>query len=637
MDREQDSTASAQERRRVALLIAAHSEADYPRTGWSGVAVLERPDDEQADAEFSDDQYAEDEHSDDEPDSNWVSEEGAEEIVEGGIPDAEAGPEPSPEDEKPAEKPRKKKKRDDADAAPLGTSKAVETMFRNAIRAELDIIALAATKANIMISLNGFIISALMISGAFLFNSSPSFLIPAAVFILTSAGSITFALLAASPERAHSLESLKDWWRDRKAGEATWSDLSGYLMRGNGASHASGDHQRNLLIYEDRVQVSHDDFWGEMQALLRDRDEIYRQMSDHLYWLGQMANRKFKLLNVSYSVFRWGLVSAIATFLLIKSTVWAFPALAADEERPAPNLGISEFSDIYEPSAVQQLPDGRILVVEDEASRAVSILSFGDDGRLIEDNALDLKVTRGFGRTLSDLEGLSVDDNGFIYAITSHSPTKDDERKPEREQLLRFQIKGGQVGEIGSYTGLYSALAGADALRASILEKTGEEVDFEAINIEGLSFHKATGQLLLGMRSPMVGDESLIIVIENPVDVLTADAAPQFGEPIVLDLQGGGIRALSYDPVLGSFLIVNEIEDAEGDKMSQMWTWSGNADDTPTALELPGMINLNNVESVDSVTVAGEDRLLIMSDEGNAKKNEPAKYLLLDYAQLPNS
>ena len=51
---------------------------------------------------------------------------------------------------------------------PLGTSKAVETMFRNAVRAELDIIALAATKANIMISLNGFIISALMISGAFL-------------------------------------------------------------------------------------------------------------------------------------------------------------------------------------------------------------------------------------------------------------------------------------------------------------------------------------------------------------------------------------------------------------------------------------------------------------------------------------
>ena len=46
-----------------------------------------------------------------------------------------------------------------AASAPLGTSKAVETMFRNAVRAELDIIALAATKANIMISVNTIIIS----------------------------------------------------------------------------------------------------------------------------------------------------------------------------------------------------------------------------------------------------------------------------------------------------------------------------------------------------------------------------------------------------------------------------------------------------------------------------------------------
>jgi len=38
-------------------------------------------------------------------------------------------------------------------------SKAVETMYRNAYRAQLDMISLAATKANIMISLNGFMVS----------------------------------------------------------------------------------------------------------------------------------------------------------------------------------------------------------------------------------------------------------------------------------------------------------------------------------------------------------------------------------------------------------------------------------------------------------------------------------------------
>lgn len=117
-----------------------------------------------------------------------------------------------------------KKKTEDVDVEeitkPLGTSKAVETMFRNAIRAELDIIQLAATKANIMISLNGLIISALMISGAFIFNSSSAFLFPAGVFMFTAAASIIFALLAASPERADYLAGVGQWLRAMARREA---------------------------------------------------------------------------------------------------------------------------------------------------------------------------------------------------------------------------------------------------------------------------------------------------------------------------------------------------------------------------------------------------------------------------------
>ena len=65
---------------------------------------------------------------------------------------------------------KKKNKAEDLNASDLlGTNKGVETMFRNAVRSEMELLALAATKANIMISLNGFIVSALMISGAFIF------------------------------------------------------------------------------------------------------------------------------------------------------------------------------------------------------------------------------------------------------------------------------------------------------------------------------------------------------------------------------------------------------------------------------------------------------------------------------------
>ena len=137
------------------------------------------------------------------------------------------------------------------------------------------------------------------------------------------------------------------------------------------------------------------------------------------------------------------------------------------------------------------------------------------------------------------------------------------------------------------------------------------------------------------MREPIAGGASIVVPIVNPGDLLDGTAQPTYGAPILLDLKGGGIRALSYDPVLQAFLIVNEIEGPSGDKMSQLWTWTGVSTEQPAPLDLPKLINLDNVESIDSVTVAGEPRLLIMSDDGDPKEQIPAKYLMLEYDDLP--
>ena len=86
--------------------------------------------------------------------------------------------------------------------------------------------------------------------------------------------------------------------------------------------------------------------------------------------------------------------------------------------------------------------------------------------------------------------------------------------------------------------------------------------------------------------------------------------------------------------MLEAFLLVNEIEGEDGKNVSQLWTWSGSSLEKPLPLTLPGIINLDNVESIDSVSIGDESRLIIMSDDGDAKKGRPAKYLLLDYKQL---
>ncbi|TBN53066.1 hypothetical protein EYF88_02375 [Paracoccus sediminis] len=53
----------------------------------------------------------------------------------------------------------------------------------------------------------------------------------------------------------------------------------------------------------------------------------------------------------------------------------------------------------------------------------------------------------------------------------------------------------------------------------------------------------------------------------------------------------------------------------------------------PEPVALPDIMTLNTVESVDSIKVVGEARLLAMSDKGCKDRNEPARHRMLDYGQ----
>ena len=395
---------------------------------------------------------------------------------------------------------KKKNKAEDLNAPDLlGTNKGVETMFRNAVRSEMELLALAATKANIMISLNGFIVSALMISGAFIFSSSPEFLIPASTFMITAAASIVFALLSASPERIGKMQAARTWLKDFVRGRSKLRDLKTRLS--STETRFFGGSQPNILIYEDRVKLQKDQYWEMMQEIMGDRKQIYQKMSDHLYWLGLLADKQFKYINLSYAVFRWGLLASLAAFIGVKTlpSLLTPPANNAAELR---SLGINMFNGVFEPSAVQQLPDGKLLIAEDEPNHAFSIISIDKTGRFVEDEALDTRVITGFKRRLSDLEALARDDEGFIYALTSHSRTRKGNRSPDREHLMRFKIQDGNVLGLTSYDNLTQVLETDHKLHDLIRERTKAEVSFEEINIEGMAFDPVKKRLVLGFRDP---------------------------------------------------------------------------------------------------------------------------------------
>jgi len=66
----------------------------------------------------------------------------------------------------------------------IGGAGGIETMLRTSYQARLDMIALATTKANIMISLNGVLIS-LLLSAAYLINTMPMLILPIGPLLLT--------------------------------------------------------------------------------------------------------------------------------------------------------------------------------------------------------------------------------------------------------------------------------------------------------------------------------------------------------------------------------------------------------------------------------------------------------------------
>lgn len=171
----------------------------------------------------------------------------------------------------------------------VGSARGIESMFRNSYRAQLDMIALAATKANIMISLNGFLVSMLLLSGTYLLSTDRLLLIPFALLLLTCTTAIFFAVLAARPYVNREMNTMEDFRADKA----------------------------DLLIFDQFSKLSSEDYGTAMQEMMQDNKRVYDNMISHIYSLGCMADKKFSRLYLSYSAFIVGLVISVLSLLLV--------------------------------------------------------------------------------------------------------------------------------------------------------------------------------------------------------------------------------------------------------------------------------------------------------------------------------
>ena len=170
-----------------------------------------------------------------------------------------------------------------------GTSRGIETLFKSSYRVQMDLTGLADNKANMMISINGIIMSIILASVAPKLDSNPWLLIPTTVLLVGSLISMIFAILAARPRVMSS--------------PITLSDLK----------HSKG----NILFFGNFANMAEDDFVRGVEELMWDKPLIYDTMMRNIHSLGSVLNKKFALLQVAYTSFMVALTLGVTSFIIV--------------------------------------------------------------------------------------------------------------------------------------------------------------------------------------------------------------------------------------------------------------------------------------------------------------------------------
>jgi len=171
----------------------------------------------------------------------------------------------------------------------LGTNRGIETMFRSAYRVQMDLTSLADNKANMMISINGIIISIIIASVAPKLDANPWLGIPTTLFLLGTLVSIIFAIVAARPRVSSTPITLED------------------------LRHSEG----NILFFGNFANMQESEFLEGMTEMIGDKTIVYESMIRNIYGLGAVLNRKFALLRIAYTSFMVALVLGVSSFIAV--------------------------------------------------------------------------------------------------------------------------------------------------------------------------------------------------------------------------------------------------------------------------------------------------------------------------------
>lgn len=267
-------------------------------------------------------------------------------------------------------------------------------------------------------------------------------------------------------------------------------------------------------------------------------------------------------------------------------------------------------------SAVVPLDDERFVVADDE-DNILRIYSRTRGGAPVQtlDLAPFLRVDPKSPEV--DLEAAArLGDR--IYWISSHAQNKNGKDRLSRRRFFATTLSVSNGAAVLRPVGVPCLQLLAGLLQDPRMKPFNLEAAVgrppksrNALNIEALCA-TPEGHLLIGFRNPIPKGRALIVPLLNPAEVIEGQPA-RFGDPLLLDLDGLGIRSLArvgnrYFLIAGAF---------DGQGQSHLYEWSGGTD-TPRRLPRAELTGLNP-EAIEALPEDDRARLLVVSDDGTLK------------------
>lgn len=257
--------------------------------------------------------------------------------------------------------------------------------------------------------------------------------------------------------------------------------------------------------------------------------------------------------------------------------------------------------------------DARYFAVADDESNVLRVYDSEKGGPPVDSaDMTPLLHMKKKKKPEADLEAATQLGHVALW-IGSHARTKKGKSHPDR---LRFfatsmpQRDGDHMKLEGvPYSGLLDDLLREPRLARFDLAQAAERAPQAegGLNIEGMTATPGGG-VLLGFRNPVPKGKALLIELLNPLDPIDGKPA-QFGEPILVDLGGLGVRSLSYWH--GRYVIA--AGHYEHGAVSRLYTWKG--DGSP--VEPMATPSFEDFNPEGFFTPEERDEIMVLSDDGS--------------------